>query len=115
MTCSKFWKEAKPDVIEILEESHTSQFLMNLHPEFESVQSALMNREVSPSFDICVQEVLREETWLQSQHAISEEPKAFVPNKSAEAAFLTPKVQCFECKGYGHVARYGKKKHYCKY
>ena len=32
MTLAMVWKEAKPDVIEILEESHTSQFLMNLHP-----------------------------------------------------------------------------------
>lgn len=32
MTLAEVRKEAKPDVIEILEESHTSQFFMNLRP-----------------------------------------------------------------------------------
>ena len=55
------------------EESHISQFLMNLRPEFESVRFALMNREVSANLDTCFQEVLREELRLTSQRAILEE------------------------------------------
>lgn len=55
-----------------------SQFPINRHPEFESIRNALMNQEISPDPDKCVQEVLREEIRLQSQHHITKEPKAFV-------------------------------------
>ena len=46
--------------------------------------------------DAFVQEVLREETQFQSQHVISDKPKAFFAEKAEEATFLTPKVQGFE-------------------
>lgn len=54
MTLAKVRKEAKPHVIEILEESHISQFLLNLCPGFESIRSALMNKEISPTLDTSV-------------------------------------------------------------
>ena len=60
------------------EETHISQFLMNLRPEFESIWSTLMNREQSANLDTCFQEVLREELRFTSQRAILEEPKAFL-------------------------------------
>jgi hypothetical protein len=42
------------------------QFLMKLHPEFEATRSNLMNRDPSPSLDICFGESLREEQRLLS-------------------------------------------------
>lgn len=50
-----------PKAINLQEELHVSQFLMNLRPEFELVQAALMKQEHSPDLDTCVLEVLREE------------------------------------------------------
>lgn len=52
-----------------------------------------MNREVSPDLDTCVQEVLREELQLQSQHVLTEDPKAFIAQLAEEATLLTPQVQ----------------------
>eukprot|EP00268_Persea_americana_P042906 TRINITY_DN42998_c0_g1_i1.p1 TRINITY_DN42998_c0_g1~~TRINITY_DN42998_c0_g1_i1.p1 ORF type:complete len:254 (-),score=43.67 TRINITY_DN42998_c0_g1_i1:1786-2547(-) len=97
-----------PHALKLKEESHVSHFLMSLRPEFESVQSALMNREISPDLDTCVQEVLREEIRLPSQHNITNEPKAFAIPTSEDIALLTStgqKTQCFDCKGYGHLAQ----------
>ena len=48
------------------EETHISQFLMNLRPEFQSVRSALMNRENSANLDTCFQVVFLEELHLTS-------------------------------------------------
>lgn len=45
--------ESRADVLKIQEESHISQFLMNLQLEFESVRSALLNREVYPDLKTC--------------------------------------------------------------
>ena len=56
--------EFLPQALKLQEELHVSQFLMNLRPEFEPVCAALMNREISPDLDTCIQEVLREETRL---------------------------------------------------
>ena len=54
------------EALKLQEETHISQFLMNLRPEFESIRSALMNRENSANLDTCFQEVLREELRLTS-------------------------------------------------
>lgn len=56
------------DVLCIQEESHISQFLMNFHPEFESIQAAHMNQETAPNLDICVQELM-----LQSQSSVNQD------------------------------------------
>lgn len=75
-----------------------------------------MNREVSPDLDTCVQEVLREQLQLKSQHVLTEDPKAFIAQLAEEATLLTPqgsKVQCFECKGSGHEAHSCKTKIFC--
>eukprot|EP00268_Persea_americana_P004867 TRINITY_DN11598_c0_g1_i4.p1 TRINITY_DN11598_c0_g1~~TRINITY_DN11598_c0_g1_i4.p1 ORF type:complete len:135 (+),score=23.59 TRINITY_DN11598_c0_g1_i4:123-527(+) len=107
------------EALKLQEETHISQFLMNLRPEFESVQSALMNREQSANLDTCFQEVLREELRLTSQRAILEEPKAFpapLPADSALLATPNPKLtQCYECKGFGHIAKNCRKKLVCRY
>lgn len=68
---------------------------MNLHPEFEPVWAALMNREISPDRDTCVQEVLHEVIRLISHYSLSEEPKALltalvvVPPSVDETTFPT--------------------------
>jgi hypothetical protein len=43
------------------EQSKRDQFLMKLCPEFEAARSNLMNRDPSPSLDVCFGELLREE------------------------------------------------------
>lgn len=89
-----------PYAFKLLKESHVNQFLMNLHPEFESGWKAVIDWEISPDLDTCEQEILREKIKLQSQQSITE-PKAFVTFTSADTALLTTggyKVQCFECK-----------------
>lgn len=74
-------------------------------------------REGSPDSDAFVQEVLREETQFQPQHVISDKPEAFVAEKSEDATFLTPKVQCFEWRDMGMLLITCKMKtfyNYCK-
>eukprot|EP00268_Persea_americana_P045371 TRINITY_DN4622_c0_g1_i1.p1 TRINITY_DN4622_c0_g1~~TRINITY_DN4622_c0_g1_i1.p1 ORF type:complete len:229 (+),score=31.44 TRINITY_DN4622_c0_g1_i1:829-1515(+) len=96
-------REANSFVIKIQKNAHISQFLMNLRPEFEYVRAALLNREVPPNLDTCVQEVLREESRLQSQNHINEEPKAFLNPTIETLALKTTQglqVQCFECKSF---------------
>ena len=96
------------EALKLQEETHISQFLMNLRPEFEFVWSALMNRESFANLDTCFQEVIREELRLTSQCTILEEPKPFLAPLPADSALLaTPtskQTQCYECKSFGHIA-----------
>lgn len=98
---------------------------MTLRPNFELVRAALMNRDPTPSLEQCVQFVLREELRLVTQQALTNDPKAFVvpPSETAtlvsKTALLAPrgsKPLCYECKGYGHVAKFYNKSfcNYCK-
>ena len=70
---------------------------MNLHPEFEPVWAALVNYEISPNLDTCIQEVLREETRLLSHHSFPEESKALLtpqgPTQIDETFFSRPVVK----------------------
>lgn len=93
-----------PQALKLQIESQMSQSPINRHPEFESIRNALMNQEISPDPDKCVQEVLREEIRLQSQHHITKEPKAFVAPTSLlpmKILLLLPQVdkkaRCYEC------------------
>jgi hypothetical protein len=45
----------------VLEQSKGDQFLMKLHPEFKVTRSNLMNRDPSPSLDVCFGELLCKE------------------------------------------------------
>ena len=75
-----------------------------------------MNKEVSPDLKTCVQEILWEETRLCSQHSLIDDTKAFVAPSFDKAALLTSRtIQCFECKGHGHVAKNCKRKNFCNY
>ena len=125
-------QEAIKQVMKLQEESHVSQFLMNLCPEFEAVRASIMNREPTPDLETCVQEVLREELPLQTQQTLegntTNQAFSTILTATTEIAMYTnPKfqskdnekdmgaVQCFECKGYAHVARNCKKKIFCNY
>ena len=66
-----------PQALKLHEEQHVGQFLMNLRSEFEPIQAALMNREIYPDLDTCVQEVLREETRLLSTHSLNAKQRHF--------------------------------------
>ena len=95
---------------------------MNLRSEFEPVRAALVNREISPDLDTCIQEVLREETRLLSTHSLNAEPKALLtqpaPSSADETTMFTTRGQkprFYECKKYGHVAQDCRRKLFCNY
>ena len=56
------------------------KFLMKLRSDFESVRSNLMNRDLSPSLDVCFREFLREE-----QRPVT--PKALKNDNDVTVAF----------------------------
>jgi hypothetical protein len=101
------------------EQSKRDEFMMKLHPEFESTRSNLMNRAPSPTLDVCFGELLREEQHLLTQAAFQQDaspnPVAYVPYMRGKGKDIR-KVQCFSCKEYGHIAANCKKKvcNYCK-
>lgn len=96
------------------------QFLKKLRPEFEVVRGALLNRNLVPSLDTCVGELLREEQRLLTQGTMSHDAFISEPVLVAYAAQSRGKgrdmrqVQCFTCKQFGHVARSCTTK-FCKY
>ena len=51
-------------VKEVHAQSKRDQFLMKLQPKFEATHSNLMNRNLVPSLDVCIGELLREEQRL---------------------------------------------------
>ncbi|KAH9780093.1 protein kinase domain-containing protein [Citrus sinensis] len=59
--------ESLADVQEVHEQSKRDQFLMKLRPKYEAARSNLMNRDLSPSLDVCFKELLREEQRLATQ------------------------------------------------
>ncbi|KAK0597672.1 hypothetical protein LWI29_027447 [Acer saccharum] len=95
------------DVQAVHEQSKRDQFLMKLRPEFEITRSNLMNRDPSPSLDVCFGELLREEQRLLTQAMFQQDSN---PNPIAYAAYGKGKgkdmreVQCFSCKDYSHIA-----------
>lgn len=90
----------------VYEQSKRDQFLMKLRSEFESVCSNLMNRNPSPSLDICFRELLRKEQRLFTQNAFNQENVqlvAFAPQGKGKCRDMS-KIQCYSCKQYDHIA-----------
>lgn len=117
---SKVPKEALATLQKIHFESQRDQSLMKLRPEFESARAGLINRNIVPSLDVCLGELLCEEQRLASQLGISE---ATVGTKMVNVAYVAQEkgkskysLQCYSCKEFGHIAKYCKKKifNYCK-
>ena len=107
----------------IYETSKRDQFSMKLRMEFEAIRSNLMNREPVPLLDICVGELLWEEQRLLTQAVLEQKAQNSAPIPVAYAAqgrskggrYIT-NVQCYSCKGFGHIAVSCTKKfgNYCK-
>nr|GMD06433.1 Retrovirus-related Pol polyprotein from transposon TNT 1-94 [Ipomoea batatas] len=105
------------------ETSKRDQFLMKLRGEFETIRSNLMNRQLVPSMDICVGELLREEQRLTTLAVLEQKAQNSAPIPVAYAAQTRPNrgrdmtnVQCYSCKNFGHFATNCTKKfcNYCK-
>ncbi|KAG6760449.1 hypothetical protein POTOM_036971 [Populus tomentosa] len=105
------------------ETSKRDQFLMKLRGEFEAIRSNLMNREPVPFLDICVGELLREEQRIITQAVLEQKAQNSTPIPVAYAAQGRSKggrnmsnIQCYSCKGFGHIATTCTKKfcNYCK-
>ncbi|RVW62046.1 hypothetical protein CK203_064923 [Vitis vinifera] len=96
------------------------QFLMKLHPEYESVRSSLLNRSSVPSLDICFGELLHEEQRLSTQaileqsHGSSGTATVAYAAQGRDHLCILKNLQCFCCKEYGHIAATCPKK-FCSY
>ncbi|KAK9096466.1 hypothetical protein Sjap_021963 [Stephania japonica] len=93
---------------------------MKLRPEFETVRAGLLNKNLVPSLDICVGDLLREEQRMATQSIISgpKETAALVNLAYVAQGRNRGKgqSQCYSCKEFGHIARNCTKKfcNYCK-
>eukprot|EP00268_Persea_americana_P008028 TRINITY_DN13082_c1_g1_i2.p1 TRINITY_DN13082_c1_g1~~TRINITY_DN13082_c1_g1_i2.p1 ORF type:complete len:103 (+),score=10.93 TRINITY_DN13082_c1_g1_i2:211-519(+) len=91
---------------------------MKLRPKYETVRSNLMSRASLPNVDDCLQELLWEEQCLVTKIAIEQQCSTEAPLAYAAKTRLPPrdisKVQCYNCKKYGHYANQCKLK-VCKY
>nr|GMD01364.1 Retrovirus-related Pol polyprotein from transposon TNT 1-94 [Ipomoea batatas] len=70
----------------IHETSKRDQFLMKLRGEFETIRSNLMNRQLVPSMNICVGELLREEQRLTRLAVLEQKAQNSAPIPVAYAA-----------------------------
>nr|GMD63047.1 uncharacterized protein LOC109178973 isoform X2 [Ipomoea batatas] len=70
------------------ETSKRDQFLMKLRGEFETIRSNLMNRQLVPSMDICVGELLREEQRLTTLAVLEQKAQNSAPIPST----ITPEM-----------------------
>ncbi|GAV64428.1 hypothetical protein CFOL_v3_07946 [Cephalotus follicularis] len=100
--------------------SQKHQFLTKLRQEFEYVRSSLLNRSPVPSLSTCLNDVLREEQRLRTQHVLDNQSRSG-PSEVAFAAMSRlagkdmSKIQCYSCHEYGHYASHCKKKKVCNY
>lgn len=91
--------------------------------EFEAIRSNLMNRQPVPFLDICVGELLREEQRIITQAVLEQKaqtstpiPVAYTVQGRSKGGRNMSNVQCYSCKGFGHIATTCTKKfcNYCK-
>ena len=104
------------------ERSKRAQFLMKWQSKFEVTRSHLMNRDSSPSLDVCFGELLREEQRLLTQATFQQDRMisnndlvAYAGQGKGKGRYMR-KVQSFSYKEYGHIAANCAKKtcNYCK-
>ena len=103
--------------------SKCDKFLIKLRGDFEAIRSNLMNREPVPLLDICVGKLLREEQRIVTQAVLEQKaqnsapiPVAYAAQGRSEGGRDMSNVQCYSCKGFGHIATTCTKKfcNYCK-
>ncbi|KAL9444096.1 hypothetical protein AB3S75_017303 [Citrus x aurantiifolia] len=94
---------------------------MKLRPEYEAARSNLMNRDPSPSLDVCFKELLHEEQRLATQTILQQNKMhdnaiAYATAHGKSKGRDMRQVQCFSCKEYEHIAVNCAKKfcNYCK-
>ncbi|KAF8409806.1 hypothetical protein HHK36_005885 [Tetracentron sinense] len=116
------YKTAKTDSLSVVQEVHEQskrdQLLMKLRPKFEATHSNVMNRDPSPSLDVCFGELIREEQHLATQTTFQQDKMtsnvvAYAAHGKGKGRDMR-KVQCFSCKEYGHIAAHCSKKS-CNY
>ncbi|KAK2966046.1 hypothetical protein RJ640_001980 [Escallonia rubra] len=108
---------------DINDERQVMQFLMKLRPDYEIVRANILNRGTLPTMDAVLGELLREETRIATQATLerkTELDSVFIAKQnmgkwSASQSKDLSKVQCFECKEFGHVVSHCKKKNSCVY
>ncbi|KAJ0014558.1 hypothetical protein Pint_19762 [Pistacia integerrima] len=105
---AKVPEESLSVVQEIHAQSKRDQFLMRLRPKFEATRSNLMNRNPVPSLDVCFGELLCEEQRITTQATYQHDKMisnavAYVAQGKGKGRDMR-KVQCFNCKEYGHIA-----------
>ncbi|KDO39077.1 hypothetical protein CISIN_1g045690mg [Citrus sinensis] len=113
--------ESLADVQGVHEQSKRDQFLMKLRPEYKAARSNLMNRDLSPSLDVCFKELLREEQRLATQTILQQNKMhdnaiAYAAAHGKSKGRDMRQVQCFSCKEYRHIIVNCAKKfcNYCK-
>lgn len=84
------------------ESTQRHQFLMKLRHEFEPVRASLLNRSPTPSLDVCLQELLREEQRCKSQAILDLHKSDHLATPVANAYLAKDKrdmskIQCFRC------------------
>ena len=93
--------------IQIMHETtKRDQFLIKLRSEFEGTRSNLMNRDIVPSLDTCLNELFREEQCLLTQATMQQRkstPVAYATQGKPRGRDMST-IQCFCCKGFGHYA-----------
>ncbi|KAK3015518.1 hypothetical protein RJ639_005766 [Escallonia herrerae] len=108
---------------DVNDERKVMQFLMKLCPDYEIVRANILNCGTLPTMDAILGELLREETRIATQATLerkTELDSVFIAKQnmgkwSASQPKDPSKVQCFECKEFGHVVSHCKKKNSCVY
>ena len=111
---SKVPKEALGAVQAVHNESKRDEFLMKLHPKFESVRVGFINRKPVPTLDECLGELLHEKQHLASQHGTASTEIFNMAYAAQGKGRFKSSTQCYSCKEFGHVAKNCSKK-FCNY
>ena len=103
--------EALSVVQKVHETSKRDQFLMKLRSDFEVTRFNLMTRDLVPTLDAFLIELLQEEQHITTQAVMEHKINTSAPvnmayatqgrNKSRDMCY----VQCYNCKGFGHIAK----------
>ena len=81
---------------------------MKLRSEFEATKAALLNRNLVPTLDVCLGELLREEQRLATLACMGQEK---LNSEMMNVAYIAQgkgrgkgPIQCYSYKEFGHIA-----------